>query len=217
MRRIQVTVGPLTAASANNIATAQTISGASSVAINGALASGGVATLDTPRRVLITSVGNDSGITFTVTGITFALAPVSETVTGTNASAVATNTDFAKVTSIVTSGSTAANITVGTNGVAGSQWVFLDQWSIPYTAIQCNVTGTVNYTVQQTLDDPNSATYPVTIPNVTWVNSNDPNVVAATTTQQTNYIFPPMFARVLLNSGTGSVTSSFNQAGVTNI
>lgn len=217
MRPIQVTVGPLAAASANNIALSQSILSATSVTLNGSLVTGGVAVLDKPRRVLITSAGNNSGITFTVTGTTFAGSSVSETVTGANVGSVATVTDFATVTSIVTSGATASTITVGTNSVAGSAWVRLDPWSDANVSIQATVSGTVNYTLQQTNDDPNSPYYPVTVPNVTWINSNDANVVGATATQQSNYLFTPIFARVLLNSGTGSVTVTYVQSGVVNL
>jgi len=173
-----------------------------------------VATLDKPRRVLITSAGNDSGITFTVNGTTFTGAPVSETITGGNAAAVYTVTDFASVTSVTTSGSTASTVTIGTNGVASSSWVCFDNWATSYIAIQATVAGTVNYTIQQTLDDPNDPTYSVAIPSVTWVNSNDTAVVSATATQQSNYIFTPTFSRVVLNSGTGSVTVKYGQTGV---
>ena len=42
---------------------------------------------------------------------------------------------------------------------------------------------------------------PVLPQNTQWVNSNDTNVVGATSTLQTNYLFSPTFVRVLLNSG----------------
>ena len=52
----------------NGISTAATLSEAGNLTINGALASGGSVTFDQPRNVIITSAGNDSGDTFTVTG-----------------------------------------------------------------------------------------------------------------------------------------------------
>lgn len=212
MRPVVVTVGPLAAASANNIALSQTVTGAANVVLNGALVSGGVATLDKPRQILITNVGNDSGITFTVVGTDRYGASLSQTVTGTSGSSVATTVDYATVTRITTSGSTSVSgITVGTNSVSGSDWVRFDDFAPSNISIQCNVTGTVNYTIQSTLDDPNSATNPVSIVNVTWVNSSDSNVVSATATKQSNYLFAPIFARVLLNSGTGSVATTFVQ------
>lgn len=212
MRPIQVTVGPLASASANAIALSQSVSGAAAVVLNGALATGGVATLDEPRRVLITSSASDVGITFTLVGTTFTGSPVTEVLTG-GAVTAASVTDFATLTSIRTSGSTAGTITVGTNGVAGSSWVSLDPWSQGNTAIQTVVSGTANYTVQQTLDDPNSPWNSVSVPSVTWVNCGDTAMVAATTTQQSTYIVAPAFTRVLLNSGTGTVTMTLTQTG----
>jgi len=217
MRTIQVSVGPLAAASATALRTAASISVAGTVALNGALVSGGVATLDKPRRILFTSSGNDSGITFTVTGTTFSGNSASEVVTGANSTTATTVLDYATVTSIVASGASAGTVSIGTSGVAGSPWVCLDMWAPSFISIQTNVTGTVNYTIQQTLNDPNDPDFPVALASVNWINSNDTAVVSATTSQQSNYIFSPKFARVLLNSGTGSVTAIFAQSGVVNL
>ena len=52
---------------ADSISQSQTPSGAGNLTINGAKASGGVATFDSARQVTITSAGNDSARTFTVT------------------------------------------------------------------------------------------------------------------------------------------------------
>ena len=78
--------------------------------------------------------------------------------------------------------------------------------------LQCTVSGTVSYTVQSTLDDPNDPFNPVAVNSVTWVDSSDTNVVAASTTQQSNFLFAPKYARIKLNSGTGSVTATFLQS-----
>jgi hypothetical protein len=79
------------------------------------------------------------------------------------------------------------------------------------TAIQCTVSGTANYTVQQTLDDPNSLISPVAAALVSWVNHPDTNLVGASTTVQGNYGYAPVFAKVTLNSGTGVVTATFTK------
>lgn len=213
MRPIIVSAGPLAAASANNIALSQTVTGAAAVTLNGSLATGGVATLDKPRRVLITNAGNDTGITFTVVGTGFTGNSISETVTGTSGSAVATTLDFATVTSITTSGSTSASgITVGTNGVAGSSWIRLDDWAPATWSIQIDVSGTVNYTVQTTLDDPNDPTNPVAIGSVTWLSSSDANLVGASAAKYGTFTGAPRYVRVLLNSGTGTATATLLQS-----
>jgi hypothetical protein len=214
MRPITVSVGPLAAASATNIRTASAIAGAGAVTLNGSLVSSGVATLDTQRRVLFTSAGNDSGITFTISGTNNNKDLISETLTGGNATGVYTVLDYKTVTSVTASGASAGNVSIGTNGVAGSPWVMLDPWAYAPVAAQLNVSGTVNYTLQQTLDDPNDPTNPVTPANMTWINCADTTVVGVTASAQTNYAFAPRYVRVLLNSGTGSVTGTFIQLGV---
>lgn len=95
-----------------------------------------------------------------------------------------------------------------------SNLVRFDEWAAPQISIQCTASGTVNYTVQQSLDDPNDPTNPVSLASMTWVNHPDTNLVAATGTIQSNYAYCPRFARVVLNSGTGTVTATFIQSNV---
>jgi hypothetical protein len=124
------------------------------------------------------------------------------------------------VTSVTINGAATAAVTVGTNGVASTPWMRMDEWAGPEISIQCTVSGTVNYTVQSTMDDPNSPTNPVIPSAVAWVNSPDTNAVAATATIQTSYggfsavgYLSPIFIRVTLNSGTGTVTTTVAQRG----
>lgn len=177
------------------------------------------ATLDVARQVLITSAGNDSGITFTVAGTDWAGSPISEVITGANIGTATGVLDFLTITSITTSGAVASTVTIGTNGVAGSPWVRFDQLaSNAQTFAQFDVTGTVNYTLQLSMNDPNVITNQLPTPTykwsrsaVNWVASSDTNVVNATATKQSTLTVTPIFARVLLNSGTGSVTATFAQ------
>lgn len=219
MRPVVVTVGPLAAASANAIALSQTPTSGTALTLNGALVTGGVAVMDKPRRVLLTYGNEGSARTLVVTGTGRTGQVQSETLAVPSGAGgtVATVLDYATVTSLLPAGGgwTAA-VTVGTNGVASTPWVYFDEWPIPATSIQCTVSGTVNYTVQATLDDPNSPTNPVALTAVTWVSSSDTAVVGATATAQSNFGFVPKYARVLLNSGTGSVTATFIQSGNVN-
>jgi hypothetical protein len=208
MRPVTVSVGPLAAASANNIALSQTPGAAGPLTLNGSLVVGGVAILDTPRRILATTA--DSTHTLTVVGLSPTGTALTEVLV-LNGTSVQSTLDYAKVTSITINAAATAAITVGTSGVASTPWVRLDEWAAPQVGIQCDVTGTVNYTVQSTFDDPNSATNPVVPSAMTWVATNDPSGVGATGAIQTNYVFSPTFVRVLLNSGTGSVTATFAQ------
>jgi hypothetical protein len=211
MRPIFATVGPLTAASANAICLSQTPAGAGALTLNGALVSGGVAVLDTARRVLITCAGNESTKTFTLTGTSYNGKVQSETLAGPNATTVQSVLDYKTVTSITISAAAAGAITVGTSGVASSRWLRLDNWAFPQVGIQCDVSGTVNYTVQQTMDDPNNENVSMTPAAVNWVNHPDANLVGATATLQGNYGYAPIYARVTLNSGTGSVVMTLVQ------
>lgn len=217
MRPITAVVGPLTGASANNIATSQTPGAAGALTLNGSTVVNGIAVLDHARRVLITTT--DSTHTFTITGTTPTGTLLTEVVTG-NGTNVQSTLDYLTVTSVVISGAATGAVTVGTNGVAASPWVRLDEWARNEVSIQCNVSGTVNFTVQSSNDDPNSPTNAVLPSAMTWVNSPDTSAVNATGTIQTSFggynayvaIFP-LWVRVLLNSGSGTVTTTVVQSG----
>jgi hypothetical protein len=107
-----------TGAVANNICASQSKGAAGALTLNGASVAGGVAYIfDQP--VTVTSAGDDTGITFTISGLgADGYSSASETVTGSNTSVVATQTIFHQVTSVTVSGATAGNVTVGTNGHA---------------------------------------------------------------------------------------------------
>lgn len=217
MQPINASVGPLTAADDNGIAESQATIGAANLTLNGALVTGGVAVMDVPRRVVITSGGNDSSITFTVYGTTFNDVSVVEVLAGTNGSASISKVDFKTVTRIATSGGTSlSGVIAGTNGSAGSRWVRLDSWADAKTAIQCDAVGTVNYTVQVTMEDPNDPVAPIGIASVSWINTNDTDAVNAIGDVFTNFSWSPTYARILLNSGTGYVSGTFAQFNVVN-
>lgn len=93
-----------------------------------------------------------------------------------------------------------------------SRWVRFDDWAPNYISIQCVADGTVDYTLEYTLDDPNSPWNPVAINDVTWVTSDDADVVNATGNATSNFIFAPTFARIKLNSGSGNVVATFLQS-----
>lgn len=99
------------AADADLIVEAETLVGAGSFTLTTAA---GV-TLTPAQRVVITSVGNDSGLTFTVTGTDWNGSTITEDVTGANAGSVTTTRNFASVTSVASDGATADDVTVGTN------------------------------------------------------------------------------------------------------
>ncbi len=173
-----------------------------------------VATMDVPRRVIIVAAANESTKTFTITGTDYSGSVVSETLTGLSASTGVSVLSYATVTSVTISAAATGAITVGTNTIADSAWVRFDEYSLPQVAVQLSVTGTVNYTVMQSVQDTSGVSSNVTPANMTWINSNDPVVVSATGSAQTSYQYAPVWARVTLNSGSGSVTGTFTQFGV---
>lgn len=211
MRPITVTVGPLTAADGNGICTSQT--GVTTFALNGALTTSGVATLDAARRIEITSDNVDNDKYFTITGTSSSGNIQTEVLLGPDTASVYTNLDFKTVTSVVCSATVTGNVTVGTNGVASSPLVMFDPYAFPQVSLQCDVTGTVNYTVQQTLDDPNSTTNPTLAYDVVWFDSTDASLVSETVSRQGSYAIAPLYAKVTLNSGDGSVKATFIQLG----
>jgi hypothetical protein len=190
------------------------ISGASAAAIT--VGYGGVATLDAPRHIAIDSDGDDSTLTAVITGTNGSGNAISETLALANAGVATSVLDYKTVTSVTVSGATATTLEVGSSAVASSRWVRFDDYAgMAEVAIQATINGTVNYTIQQTLQDPNDPTSPVADDQVSWVNHPTAALVGASANQIGFYgvsVFPvPVFARVLLNSGTGSVSTVFRQ------
>ncbi len=67
------------------------------------------------------------------------------------------------------------------------------------------VSGTVDYTVQHTFDDPATGFS-------TWF--SHPTIAAQSTNKDGNYAFPVTGIKVLVNSGTGTATLKLLQAGI---
>lgn len=210
----------LGAASSNSIALSQS-PGTAALTLNGAAVTSGVATIDTVtaansaagRRVILTSGGNDSGITWAVTGTNSSGSTITDTVTGSNGGAAQSNLDFVTVTKIVPSGAVASTVIVGTNGVGSSQWIVWN-WmgKSPMNigmAIEL-VSGAANFTVQHTYDDPNNllggAVFPLAF--------TSPFINAAAATIDGSYTTPIIATRLLINSGTGALRARFIQAGI---
>jgi hypothetical protein len=203
MRSIVVQVGPLAAPSANNIAASQTPSGAGNLTLSAGAIAG--TTPDKPRRVLFTPAGAEggNGTIWTIYGTDWNNTPISETVTAVdNPSTVYTVYDYKTVTRIAVNKAQAGAVTVGTNGIASSRPIFMDPWGLPTISLQVTASGTINYTVQQTLDDPNSPTNPVAYTSVTWVNNATSAFVSTTATAQGSNAFVPRMFRLLVNSNT---------------
>jgi len=210
MRSIVVTAGPFAASDADGIAQSQTPAGA--FTLNGVLVTGGVAYLGAMRRVLITTSADETSRTFTITGTNSAGDVLSETLVGVNNTTTYTVLDFYTVTAATHSGTLAGSVTIGTNGVGGSSWARLDEWALPNASVQAVVSGTINYTVQYSNDDPNSPADAVLPAAMTW------NTFAAATasTATTHATYAPLWLRVQVNSNTNPayVRATVTQTGV---
>lgn len=200
----------LVTASANNIALSQS-PGTGAITLNGATVTGGVATLDTQRRVLITSGASDAGITFTVKGTNQSGAPITDTFAG-GAVTAQSNLDFKTVTGVTHSGSVASTITIGTNGVGSSPWQILN-WNPATFNFGFEVelrSGAANFTVEYTYDDPNNLVtglgYPLPFPDGT-VAAKSATIVGSTTV-------PVLATRLTTNSGTGTLWFRGIQTGL---
>jgi hypothetical protein len=204
----------LQAASANNIAQSQS-PGVGAITLNGSTVSGGVATLDTQRRILITSGGNDSGITFTVFGTNQAGASIQETVTGSNATSVFTNQDFLTVTSVTHTGSVASTVTVGTNSTGSTPWLLMDQHVTPACVALALIPNGDTVSAEYTYDDflnLAAAAFPTV-----W--SSSPGqlpaaMTGATTNKDATMTWPVKGVRLTVTAGTAAATMEVLQAGI---
>ncbi len=97
-------------------------------------------------------------------------------------------------------------IIVSKTGTGSTDAIPIDIHGRPEISLQVVVSGTVNYTVQQTLDNPFTTT-------PTWFDHSDANLVAATTSKQGNYAYVPAAVRLVVNSGSGTATLTVVQAG----
>lgn len=85
-------------------------------------------------------------------------------------------------------------------GTKTSATVRMDWRTNPFqVGIVCTVTGTATYSIQHSND------------NVTW--TNNANISGATTSQDTNYMFPVEYIRMIQTAGNGSVSATVRQSG----
>lgn len=76
-----------------------------------------------------------------------------------------------------------------------------------------DVTGTVNYTVQVSMDDPWAVYATDYATNGVWLSSSDASVVAATADANSNIVIPVRGVRLRQNSGNGSARMIVVQQG----
>lgn len=96
--------------------------------------------------------------------------------------------------------------TVSKTGVGSSSSLVMNTNVTPFNVgFGVIVSGTVDYTVQHTFDDPASGFS-------TWF--SHPTVAGETANADGNYAFPVTGIKVLVNSGSGTATLKLVQAGI---
>lgn len=135
----------LAAASVNNIAQSQTPSGAGTAfTLNGSAVSGGVATLDTARRVFFTLAADETGHSVTITGTGYNGAAQSEVLALTTTSATSVR-DYKTVTRVTISATATGAIQIGTSGAASTEPWIVDPYTVAGNiGANMDFTGTVN-------------------------------------------------------------------------
>ncbi len=159
MRPRNLTISPYGAADADGIATSQTpaAGGIQAFTLDGAFATGGVATLDIPRQVQILGAADESARTYSVTGTNRKGNSITEALAGLAAGASRTVRAFKTVTEILIDDDSAGAIQIGTGTDVETDWLPLDYLQTPFevglgVVIQSG-SATVNLIVELTLSN----------------------------------------------------------------
>ncbi len=110
----------------------------------------------TPQHLTILSAVDDSGKTFTITGIDREGVALSEDIVGSAGgpgTALGTK-NFAVVQKIVISAASANNVSIGVNGLCESRWIILDRSNRDFNVgLGVSLSGTATYAVQHTFEN----------------------------------------------------------------
>lgn len=162
----------LIAANAALIAASQTPGAAGALTLTGT-----TVVLDTQRRVIITSAGNNSGVSFTITGLNDTGLPRFETIAGANVGVSVSLYDYRTITSITINGASTGALTVGTNTTGSTDWKMVDGYAPSFNmTVSCWLTGSVTYSLETT----NSAFLTQPLANPANINITSTTVTAAT-------------------------------------
>ena len=163
---------------ADSICLSQTPSGASNLTIAGSLATGGVATMDVPRHVSITSGSDESGDTYTITGTDRAGNALVETITGPSSTTAKGNSNFKTVTTVATSGAATGAITVGSADEADTQIFVTDQYADNTSySVSLSSGASLTYEPKYTLDNIWASGFAETAAN--WISDGGTKTIAS--------------------------------------
>ncbi|HDY87950.1 MAG TPA: hypothetical protein ENH82_07550 [bacterium] len=178
----------------DGICLTQTPGGSGNLTINGALQTGGVATMDVARHVSITSDADESGDTYTITGTDRLGLTLTETITGPDTTITTGNKNFLTVTQVATSGAGSGNITVGSADEAESKWAPVEAFSSDAGyAVTLTSGADLVYQVEYTLDD-------VFVSTFTQDGANSFNYQAKTTASAGTFDKPMTAVRLAVNT-----------------
>lgn len=202
MRPIQIITPSFAAAVTDSVAAAQTLALAGDLTLVSP-----TVTLDPPCYVTITSVGDETGVNFTVTGTGPSGQTQSETLAGGNAGTVTTDLTFATITSISADAATSDDVEVGNAQSGYSAWMPLDIYTPnQVTSISASVNGTVDYSIEYTNEDPfdNSFVHQaVAHPDSTFTTCAVDHTAFTTTLMRA--------VRYVINSGDGTIRLTITQ------
>ena len=190
--------------------------------INGTLASGGVASLTTARRVTVVSAGNDSATTFSITGTDRNGNVFTETILGANIGTVTTIHDFLTVTRVSASVQPAgAGASIGTSATGSSTAIILDAYPTPSNiGITLKFTGTVTFNIEGSNEDYSSTGWDLNNATPTWISPVAylgfalASLTALTQGSTPNVLIiqPLTMLRLTVTSGTGTVQASIQKS-----
>ena len=159
MRPIRIIL-PVLDTGTGSVFQTQTTPGAQDLVLNGSLVINGIATFPAAQKLHIGSSGDISGVTFTILGTDERNINIIDTITGINANILPSLKYFKTITRI--SGNAA--VTTGTSSGGGGTGTVAEAITalVPFNVKEANflvgigviVTGTINYTVQHSFDDP---------------------------------------------------------------
>jgi hypothetical protein len=170
-------------------------------------------TLDNPRRLVVTfEPGEPTTSYIIVFGRGWGNAQIAEAIYAPSVGDASTsNLDFQSVDRIISGNEPfVGSMKVDSAYLASSAWIRFDDYMPIHAIGQINAYGTVNYTVETTLEDPTEYWQPSNqnrTQTPVWFPAMSANVVGATTNQQ--FLFDtPSYLRITLNSS-GNTPSDY--------
>lgn len=165
------------------------------------------ATEANPSQVSLTSASDNSAVTFTVYGFNASGQPLTETLLGPGAGATVLTQNYWSAVTQVSASAAITAVSVGNSASAATPWIVVDYLQEPFNVgLQVTLSGTVNYSVQATADDPFGSPPNFATPTLNAFFVPVMPLVGANTPQLANLTVPCRAVRLITNSGTGTAT-----------